>query len=626
MALPPSIEGGRNLLLSARKTAVFLRLIAAFGVAFFIIQIKLDYIESFLYDIRASIRPISRPTGLPQLIFADQVSVEAMHRRANFADYAKLVDKLVEQKPDYILFNMRFDELEGSIEEKQKFAEAAAKFENLYIITEELEMKGEVDKLKLSPPLDRIKVASGPKTSDVKIFAKDSVSRRMLVNYQGQSMIHQQVAGHYNPPILNRNNIRGIFEFYNTDQLFITFRPTGTYPQHHLSDVLAEEASKSIFTGKIVIIGTNDERTSKDYLMTPFSRELLAMTTTEMHANMFDTLIKNDAVVQAPTWLNYLITAIISLITIHIVFTLKPLLGLMILGSTVLALFLVGFFFFWPFGIWVQMAHPALAIFICYYFFIPYRLIVENRRSWEYYQKNKLLHQVEELKTNFISMMSHDLKTPIARIQGMADLILKDQNTLSSNQREGIDSIQASAQDLLKFINAILQYGRIESQGVELNLQSRDINILLKEVIKKHEFLAKIKKIHVLDEFEILFPIKTDPDLMKQVFSNLLENAIKYSPEDSKVLVTTEEKDGKIVVQVSDQGPGIPHDEIPNIFMKFFRSKNAKSSPIKGSGLGLYLAKYFAELHGGTISVESTYGQGCTFTVELPLDSGFLQS
>jgi signal transduction histidine kinase len=109
---------------------------------------------------------------------------------------------------------------------------------------------------------------------------------------------------------------------------------------------------------------------------------------------------------------------------------------------------------------------------------------------------------------------------------------------------------------------------------------------------------------------------------MRQVFSNLVENAIKYSPEDTKILVSSEETTSKVIVQVADQGSGIPADELPNIFMKFFRSKNAKSSPIKGSGLGLYLAKYFTELHKGRIFVESSHGNGSTFTVELPVKQG----
>ena len=107
---------------------------------------------------------------------------------------------------------------------------------------------------------------------------------------------------------------------------------------------------------------------------------------------------------------------------------------------------------------------------------------------------------------------------------------------------------------------------------------------------------------------------------MRQVFANLLENAIKYSPENTRILIATEEQRGRAIVQVSDQGQGIPPDELANVFMKFYRSKDAKASSVKGSGLGLYLAKYFVELHNGTLSVDSAPGQGSTFTVELPLD------
>jgi signal transduction histidine kinase len=266
----------------------------------------------------------------------------------------------------------------------------------------------------------------------------------------------------------------------------------------------------------------------------------------------------------------------------------------------------------------VDMAHPLLAIFLCYYFFIPYRLIIENRRSWEYYQKHKILSEVEQLKTNFIGMMSHDLKTPLARIQGMTEVIAKDPSPMSSQQREALDLIKQSAEDLTRFISAILNYAKIESQGVALHLQSKDINLLLEEVMKKNEFMARLKQIQMVAELEPLFSIPVDPDLVKQVLSNLIENAIKYSPENSKVLISSEEKDGKILIQVADQGVGIPQQDLEHVFMKFFRSASAKSSAVKGSGLGLYLAKYFVELHKGHIFVESTPGQGSTFTVELP--------
>jgi signal transduction histidine kinase len=216
-------------------------------------------------------------------------------------------------------------------------------------------------------------------------------------------------------------------------------------------------------------------------------------------------------------------------------------------------------------------------------------------------------------------MMSHDLKTPLARIQGMVDVIQRDEHAVSQTQEEALQSIKSSTQDLLKFIDTILNYTKIESQGVELHLESRDLNQVLKEVLKKFEFMARSRRIELVLEFEPLFSISLDPELIKQVLGNLIENAIKYSPEGSKILISTEEADQFVVVQIADQGKGIPEDELANIFTKFYRSKEAKVSSVKGSGLGLYLAKYFVELHRGTIHVESAVNVGSTFTIKLPV-------
>ena len=139
-------------------------------------------------------------------------------------------------------------------------------------------------------------------------------------------------------------------------------------------------------------------------------------------------------------------------------------------------------------------------------------------------------------------------------------------------------------------------------------------------MISKCEYLAKERSIQILTEFEPMFSMKLDTDLLHQVFTNLVENAIKYSPKSTKILVSTEELDGRLIVQVADQGKGIPENEIENIFTKFYRSSQATSSKVKGSGLGLYLARYFVELHNGRISVESDTGKGSTFTVELPMN------
>jgi signal transduction histidine kinase len=169
-------------------------------------------------------------------------------------------------------------------------------------------------------------------------------------------------------------------------------------------------------------------------------------------------------------------------------------------------------------------------------------------------------------------------------------------------------------------IESILNLSRIESQKVSLQLQSKDINTILRGVVEKCGFLAQEKNIQIITEFEPMFSVKVDEGLLTQVFTNLIENAIKYSPNDTKILISTEEVNGKIRVQVADQGFGIPSKDINNVFEKFYRSSDSNSVKIKGTGLGLYLTKYFVNLHKGEISAESEPGQGSTFTVELPMN------
>lgn len=621
MALPPSLTQTTGPFKGGILYSI-LRLALACAMGIFISQLKLDSWESMLYDMRIRLLPESSPSGQIEMIMTTSRTVETLKGIPTAKEQVELLKNLQGEEPLAVLYIQNLSELEGSAEDKKAFAVEAMKLNNLYMVSQDLEMKGEEGKLRLPAPLDTIELFPGPRTSDGDVLAQDKVTRRMMITYQDRQMIHPFIASLVNPEMADKKNIRGLFEFFDSEQVYVNYRKAGTYPTTTFEDVMDKRFQPGRFKNKIILIGNDHGGSVRDYVKTPFSKDAKAMTLVELHANMLDTLIQNKAPIQANPWLNVLITMLTSIITVYVLFTMKPIRSLTILAATGGALLVFSAIAFWPCGLWVKMAHPFLAIFLCYYFFIPYRLIIENRRSWEYYQKNKLLSQVEELKGNFISMMSHDLKTPIARIQGMTDVILKDSQPLSTQQREAVDTIRHSGDDLLKFINAILNYGKIESQGVELHMQSRDVNSLLKDVINKHEFLAKVKRIPIQFESEPLFPIQVDPELMKQVFSNLIENAIKYSPEESQVRVHSEEIEGKVIIRVEDSGPGIPEDELANIFMKFFRSKNAKSSPIKGSGLGLYLAKYFTELHQGRIFVESTYGKGSTFTVELPLEQG----
>ena len=601
-----------------------LRITLALGIAVLLCQFDLDYLESWTYDLRVQTKPQTKASGHVVTVAIDPLTVEALKRDPNALDHVALLTKLAAAQPRAVIYVSPPNEIDGTYEEMRLFGATAQHLKQFFVAANRLPIKGQEEQLLLDPPLENLTVMPGPKTSDQKIFAKDDVTRRLIFSYHNAPSLHALLASGYNGLSIDENEAQdqyqGLFEFLGTYQTYIDFRPSGTYKPLSFVNVLKGEFEAETFRDKIVFVGADTVMSSADYIRTPFSREIVAMSTLEMHANMTDTLIVNSAPIKAKNWLDLLLTALISILTVYVVLTVRPARGLGILIATMFSFAVICYLSFAIFHYWIGMAHPLLAIFICYYFFIPYRLIMENRRSWEYYQRNKLLTQVEELKSNFLRMMSHDLKTPLARIQGMADMVVSDNNPLSSGQKEALDRINKSSEELSDFIGSILSLGRIESKEIKLQLHSKDVNTLLAEIIQKSEYLAAKKNIKVIPEFEPMFSIKLDEDLVRQVFTNLIENAIKYSPDGSKILVSTEEINGRIVVQVADQGIGIPTQELNNVFDKFYRSSEVKNSPVKGSGLGLFLSKYFVELHRGRISVESQMGKGSTFTVELPMN------
>jgi len=617
------VLSARLIRLYREYSLVALRALLAFVIAVIVAQFPFDYVESLFYDGRMRLRPPPAGTDHIVTIAIDAQTIDHLRRSPNANDHRLFLEKLAAQRPLAIVYLIEPSELVGGYEDLSAWATTASQTSGFYIAVDDVPLKSADAGGRLPPPFEKLTLSPAPSTSDKNLFAQDFVTRRMFVSYQSQTFLHAHLAAKINTDVKNENNIRGLFELFEASQVYVDFRPAGRYPRLSFIEILEGSTgapTTSTLAGKIVIVGRDLSTTAKDYIRTPYSRQINAMTTMEMHANFIDTLIRNDGYVRAPSWLNFVLTLVMSLLSAYVVLSLTPTRGLKLLGAVVLGFSLIAFLLFWWGTIWVTMAHPLLTAFICYYFFIPYRLIVENRRSWEYYQKNRLLTQVEELKTNFLSMMSHDLKTPLARIQGMTEVVLNDPNPLSARQREALVTLEKSSQELLSFFTSILNLGRIESKRLELHLHSKDPNQLVREVIQKYEYLASSKNIEISAELEPVFSIKMDVDLIRQVIGNLIENAIKYSPEGSRVLISTEEREGYLVIQVADQGMGIPEDEVSLVFSKFYRSKNAKTSDIKGSGLGLYLAKYFVELHKGRLLVDSSVGQGSTFTVELPTD------
>lgn len=577
-----------------------------------------DYLESLTYDARFRLKVFHHANPLIELVAIDSKTIQEQNGKITLQDYTQALDKIAKSRPSFVLSLISPTTFHASLNEKIAFNKTALKIPNFYISYDDGIMRGEEGKLILPRPFEKLQMLPGVIAFDQNNFAKDGVSRRAYFSIQDQEFVQPLIAGFYNG-ITNPTQYRGYFSFKDSDQIYINYQKPGTYSTISFVDLLKDNSSKDL-ENKIVIIGYDDKFTPEYYLKTPFTRDVVGMSKLEAQANVLQTFIENNGIVKAPQWLNFVVTLLFALLVLFSVMNLSPARGILVILSSLAGFLLISWTLFVSFHLAIGMAQPILAIFLCYYFFIPYRLIQENKKFWELTQRNKLLVQVEELKNNFLSLMSHDLKTPLARIQGMADVALSSPQNLNSNQKEAISTIKQSADELTEFISSILDLSRVESQEIKLKLQSKDVNRLLEEVVQKYRYMAAQKNIELITEFETLFSVKFDADLMKQVFSNLIENAIKYSAEGTKVLISTEEHDGRILVQVADQGIGISDNEIKSIFSKFYRTKNVKNSQTKGTGLGLYLAKYFVELHKGHISVESIPQQGSTFSVDLPMD------
>lgn len=235
---------------------------------------------------------------------------------------------------------------------------------------------------------------------------------------------------------------------------------------------------------------------------------------------------------------------------------------------------------------------------------------------------------IEQHKNEFLSIASHELRTPITAIQGFAEILqlqASEGASLDSPQTlRAITNIAEQSQLLTHLIEEMLDISRIENARLSLDLAPHDILRTLKDVIESQTLTSKHHQLRLV--LEGLEPNDTlignfDEDRTMQVFNNLISNAIKYSPARSEIEVGlrhTIERPDEVLVWVKDQGIGIPTEEIPRIFERFHRAGNLERS-MSGLGIGLYLVKEIVTRHNGKVWAESSEGNGSTFYVLLPL-------
>ena len=229
--------------------------------------------------------------------------------------------------------------------------------------------------------------------------------------------------------------------------------------------------------------------------------------------------------------------------------------------------------------------------------------------------------RVDRLKSEFVSTISHELRTPLAAIYGAALTLRREEPALEA-QREGLlDVIAGEAERLARIVNDILWVSRLESGTLHVAVESCDPVALVRKVVDAAETHLPPNVTLALDVEPGVPPIAADPDKVRQVLTNLVDNAIKYSPDGGAVSVAVGRNDSTVSFRIHDHGLGIPAAEQSRIFEKFFRLDPELTRGVGGTGLGLYITRELVRRMDGHVEVESREGEGSTFTVELPVAS-----
>jgi signal transduction histidine kinase len=244
--------------------------------------------------------------------------------------------------------------------------------------------------------------------------------------------------------------------------------------------------------------------------------------------------------------------------------------------------------------------------------------ITERKKSEE--DTREALEQqkaLNELRTRFVAMTSHEFRTPLSGILSAEELLRHYGSRLPEHEKlEILDSISAGVKRMTGMLDRVLLLGKVEAQMLECQPAEVNLQTLCQDLVEDARIQHSEGGCELALEFEASPAVGLfDEKLLRHIFGNLLSNAIKYSPQGGKILFRVSSLHGRVAFEVADQGIGIPAEELPRLFEWFHRASNV--GEIQGTGLGLAIVKNSIDLHGGHIEVASTVGQGTRFTVRI---------
>ena len=250
---------------------------------------------------------------------------------------------------------------------------------------------------------------------------------------------------------------------------------------------------------------------------------------------------------------------------------------------------------------------------------------MRQRRKYEdeLLRAKKAAEQASASKAKFLSMMSHDLRTPLMAITGYADVLLQGMHgELNNDQREDLEAIKNAGREVIRLMNDILGFAQLESGRVEVVLRP----VVVDEAVSRADALLRAR----FNERALTFErdesgdlaISADPDRLQQILLNILTNAIKFTPPGGRISIRCERRQSDVLIHISDTGVGIPADRLADVFEPFVQVSDAlQPADHRGVGLGLAISRDLARAMGGDLTVRSAAGQGATFTIILPAAS-----
>ncbi|GAT64519.1 multi-sensor hybrid histidine kinase [Planomonospora sphaerica] len=247
-----------------------------------------------------------------------------------------------------------------------------------------------------------------------------------------------------------------------------------------------------------------------------------------------------------------------------------------------------------------------------------YRLEEERERLLEEEQRRvERLEDLDRMKDELVAVVSHELRSPIGAIRGYTEMLLDDPG-LAGERRSFAEVIDRRSEHLQRLVDDLLDLARFDAGRVGVDLRPVSLSGLVRDAVGDQRPAAAVKRLTVTADAPGRLPVRADPVRLRQVLDNLLSNAVRYTPVGGSVAVTARCEGAEAVIAVADTGIGIPAEEYPRLFDRFFRASTARRAGITGTGLGLAVTKAVVEAHGGTVTAAPGGGGGTVFTVRLP--------